>query len=312
MTARQFLAFQSAKSTAAKFRRFLLLIAFSEWLVEQVRHLETLIERVTLLAREQAAASTGLTAEQSKARQDLVDTLVELCGLGEGWAASVGNERLRTNLVVTPTGLAALGLRIEVVAPALLTGLREAADLGAHRSGLTTEVLDGLAGQIDRLVAATTVRDFRDERKSATQELSNALVELMTFLRDVLDPAMRSFQRREPRFYEEYRNSRRIDSRKTKAEDKEEEQEEAQGQETTEPTQAQAPASAPAPTPPAPARPAVTAMREEGIVLDQNAEADAALDKVLGPASDEESDAAERTVPTTAPAPSAPVGGLSS
>jgi hypothetical protein len=310
MTARQFLAFQSAKSTSAKFRRYHLLIAVNEWLADQVRHLDTLIERVTLLAREQAAASTGLTAEQSKARQDLVDTLVELCGLGEGWAASVGNERLRTNLVVTPTGLAALGLRIEVVAPALLTGLREAADLGAHRSGLTNEVVDGLAGQIDRLVAATTVRDFRDERKSATQELSNALVELMTFLRDVLDPAMRSFQRREPRFYEEYRNSRRIDSRKTKADDKEEEQEEAQGQETTEPTQA--PASAPASTPPAPARPAVTAMRAEGMVLDQNAEADAALDKVLGTTSDEEAEATERTVPTASPTPSAPVGGLSS
>jgi hypothetical protein len=310
MTARQFLAFQSAKSTAAKFRRHRLLFAANEWLVEQTDRLNLMIARVTRLAREQAAASTGLTVEQGKARQDLADTLVEVCGLGEGWAASVGNERLRTNLTVTATGLAALGLRIEVVAPTLLTSLREASALGASRSGVTTEVLDALGAQIDRLIASSSVRDLRDERKSATQELSTALLELMTFLRDVLDPAMRSFQRREPRFFEEYRNSRRVGGRKAK-EDEAEDQEQEQGQEEKEAAtssaatkaeakgQSKAPAATPvvpaAATPPATTQVSPVAstesqereatrvrMKAEGLVEDQDAAADAELEKVLG------------------------------
>ena len=296
MTARQFLAFQSAKSTAAKFRRHRLLIAANEWLVEQVDRLDVMIERVTNLAREQAAASTGLTAEHGKTRQDLVDTLVEVCGLGEGWAASVGHERLRTNLTVTPTGLAALGLRIEVVAPALLVGLREASSLGAYRSGVTGEVLEDLAAQVDRLIRSTTVRDARDERKSATQELSNALIELMTFLRDVIDPAMRSFQRREPRFYEEYRNSRRVDQRKTKGEEKDEETGNGETESPKEATSGTTGTTVAATTETASA----SVMREEGMVLDQNAEADAALDKVLGESSAEEPDA-DRSAPAAMP-----------
>jgi hypothetical protein len=266
MTARQFHAFQSAKSTAAKFRRHWPLVAANEWFVDQVTELDRLVERVGRLAREQAAASTGLTAEQGKARQDLVNTLVELCGLGEGWAASARHERLRTGLAVTPSGLTALGLRIEVVAPALLGRLREAASLGAQRCGLTPEVLDGLAAQIHRLTSGATVRDARDERKSTTQELNAAVIEMLTFLRDVLDPAMRFFQRSEPRFYDEYRNARRVDGRNAKADAPEESGFEA-------PPVAAAPADDSALT--------STAMQAEGLVLDQNAEADAELDHVL-------------------------------
>jgi hypothetical protein len=294
MTARQFLAFQSAKSTAAKFHRHRLLFAANEWLVEQVDRLNLMIARVTRLAREQAAASTGLTVEQGKARQELADTLVEVCGLGEGWAASVGNERLRTNLTVTPTGLAALGLRIEVVAPTLLTSLREASALGASRSGVTTEVLDALGAQIDRLIASSTVRDLRDERKSATQELSTALLELMTFLRDVLDPAMRSFQRREPRFYEEYRNSRRVGGRKPKESDDEATENADADAEAKVKSKVDQETKGEVTAPVAAASATMVAfegkeaeatgmqMKAEGLVVDQDAAADAELEKVIG------------------------------
>jgi hypothetical protein len=163
---------------------------------------------------------------------------------------------------------------------------------------VTTEVLDALGAQIDRLIASSTVRDLRDERKSATQELSTALLELMTFLRDVLDPAMRSFQRREPRFYEEYRNSRRIGGRKPKESD----------DEATETAEAEADADADAKvkskvdqetkgevTAPVAAAPATMVaseskeaeatgkqMKAEGWVVDQDAEVDAELEKVIG------------------------------
>jgi len=126
MTSRQFLAYQSAKSSAAKFRRHRVLFAANEGLVEEVTKLDGMIERVTVLAREQAAASRGLTLEQRKVREELIATLVEVGGIGEGWAAAVGDEMLRARLTVTQTGLEAVGLRLEVVAPAILEAAREA------------------------------------------------------------------------------------------------------------------------------------------------------------------------------------------
>ena len=267
MTTRQYLALQSAKATSAKFHRHRDEFSNNEGLVHEVDRLDLMISRVMNLAKEQAAATKGLTVENGKVREELAETLLEVGGIGEGWAAAKGNEVLRAKLAVTATGLAGLGLKIEVVAPAILEAAQEAASLGADKYGLTPDLLDDLAAQLQRLSVAPTVRDFRDERKTVTSELSAALIELMTFLRDVIDPLMQGYRRRKPRFFEEYRNARRIGGRKAKEE------------------QPAAPAAAEATTTrplASPADPASTAqMQAEGIVLDQDSEADAELDKVL-------------------------------
>jgi len=88
MTTRQFLAYGSAKSTAAKFARHRLLYAANEGLNEEVGKFNALLDRVGELAQEQAAVALGLTTENSKAREDLIDSLVEIAGIGEGWAAA--------------------------------------------------------------------------------------------------------------------------------------------------------------------------------------------------------------------------------
>jgi hypothetical protein len=272
MTTRQFLALQSAKSTLEKLRKHERTYAHNAGLIEQVAKFNEVLAQVTRLAREQAAASDGLTAENSKARENLIDTLPVLTGIGEGWAAAAGHESLRSRLTTNRTELTALGLRLEVNAPVYLEAAREAGNLGAERFGMTEKLLGQLSTQIEQLAAAPTVRGVRDERKTVTQELSDALVEMMAFLSDVLDPLMRAFLLTAPRFYEEYRNSRRIGGRRSGT-DKEGEVD----------STLETPAEVPAGT--------GLQMASQGLVVDEDAEADAALEAAL---TDKETTAANR------------------
>ena len=213
MTSRQFHAYQSAKATAAALRRYRDVYAHNEGMVAEVSRVEAMLERVTHLAQEQLSVTKGGAATGLRARQELIVRLWEVCGIGEGWAAAVGREELRARLTVTEAGLSALGLRILLLAPVLLSAAQEAASLGAARYGLTGEVLADLAGHIERLGVARSSRDAIDERKAVTAELDRALKELMAFLRDVLDPLMQGYRRRAPRFLEAYRLARRIGGR---------------------------------------------------------------------------------------------------
>jgi hypothetical protein len=215
---------------------------------------------VNRLAREQAASSEGLTVENSKAREKLIDTLLVVTGIGQGWAAAAGHETLRSRLTTSRTELIALGLRLDVNAHTYLDAAREARHLGAERFGMTDALLGRLSEQIDQVTAAPTVRGVRDERKTVTKELSDALVEMMGFLSDVLGPLMRAFLLTEPRFYEEYRNSRRVGGRRSGADNADEEGT-VQSAEVPAGTGAQ--------------------MASQGLVVDEDAEADAALNATL-------------------------------
>jgi hypothetical protein len=293
MTTRQFLALQSAQATSAKFHRHHEVYADNEGLAEEVVTLDGMIDEVTDLAKQQAEVAKGLTVEQGRAREELVATLVEICGIGEGWAAKVKNDVLHAQLTVTATELTALGLKIGLVAPTLFEAARRAADLGAARYGLTEARLADLEGKIRQLVQAPTVRDRRDERKAVTEGLNTALVTLMTYLQDVIDPMVRAYERTEPRFYTEYRNSRRVGGRKSKESEASEtsdasdaSEEEAEGVAETPvaatdsgATRGQAVPAAAAQL--SPAEEIRVKMAAQGLVVDQDAEADAALDHVL-------------------------------
>ena len=271
MTTRQFLAYGSAKSTAAKFARHRLLYAANEGLNEEVGTFNALLERVGDLAQEQAAVAMGLTTENSKAREDLILSLVEIAGIGEGWAAAKGQEILRAKLTTSRSDLSALGLRIELHAAPILKAATEAFNLGASRYGMTQEMLDDLSRQIQTVAKMSTVRDSRDARKTVTTELGKAIVEMMAFLLNVIDPLMNGYQRREPRFFEEYRNSRRIGGKATEKDE-----------ETKAEDSAQAETAKPSTAPKAQAASTDEQMTAEGLVIDQDDEADAALAQVTG------------------------------
>jgi len=136
---------------------------------------------------------------------------------------------------------------------------------------MTQEMLNDLGRQIESVSKMATVRDSRDARKTVTTELGKAIVEMMAFLLNVIDPLMNGYQRREPRFFEEYRNSRRIGG---KVAEKDEETEEEDS--------AQAEATKPSPAPKAQAASTDEQMTAEGLVVDQDDEADAALAQVTG------------------------------
>jgi len=274
MTARQFLALQSARSTAAKLRKHRASYDGNEGFKEQVDVLHGHLSRVDLLAREQAAAAQGTGDLQVVARDQLVNSLLIVSGLGEGWAAATGQTLLRHRLTAHRTELLGWGLRLDVRADNLLQAAREAASLGAVRFGLTTELLDELAGHIVAWTKSSTTREFRDERKTVTQDLGDAVVETMTFLRDVIDPLMRGFLRSDPRFFEEYRNSRRIGGRRTS-------REEAAAPEAADRTLTPSgPGAMPSQGQGADAG---ARMVSEGWVVDEDDAADAALEAVLTP-----------------------------
>ena len=261
MTARQFLALQSAKATSEKFRKYKHLYNGNPGFAEQVGKFDGYLSRVNQLAREQAGSAEGLTVENSKAREKLIDTLLVVTGIGQGWAAAAGHETLRRRLTTSRTELIALGLRLDMNAHAYLEAACEARDLGAERFGMTEALLGRLSQQIDQITSAPTVRGVRDERKTVTKELSDALVEMIGFLSEVLDPLMRAFLLTEPRFYEEYRNSRRIGGRRSGGSDSGEEESTVPGAEVPAGTGAQ--------------------MVSQGLVVDVDAEADAALNATL-------------------------------
>jgi hypothetical protein len=284
MTARQFLALRSARATAAKLRKHQAAYADLPGFADQVHHLDVLLARIDRLAREQAVAHLGTAAVQAQAREELVDSLVILAGFGEGWAAATGNTLLRHRLATSRTDLLAQGLRLDVRADNLLAAAREALALGADRFGLTHDLVDQTAARLAAWTASATLRDTRDQRKTVTQELGDAVVETMTFLRDVMDPLMRGFLRSAPRFAEEYRHARRIGGRRPAREDQE-----------IAPLDAVAPPAPPLPVAgPAPAADATADLISEGWVVDEDAAADAALEAVLAPA---------ESVPGHVPAP---------
>jgi len=172
-------------------------------------------------------------------------------------------------LTTNRSDLSALGLRLDLHATPILKAATEAFGLGASRYGMTQEMLDDLGRQIKAVSKMSTVRDSRDARKTVTMELGKAIVEMMAFLLNVIDPLMNGYQRREPRFFEEYRNSRRIGGKASGKEEEAKEEDSAQA-ETAKPY------SAPKP----PAASTDEQMTAEGLVVDQDDDADAALAQV--------------------------------
>lgn len=135
-------------------------------------------------------------------RESLIQTICSVSGPLAGWAAVIGDESLRGQLVRTAAELRAMGPTLSDHARAIAAIGRCTLTQGAGHYGLTELALE-------RLLRETREFETRvDACPDAFQTLHGAAEELHAFLRQVLDPLVSGFLLSAPHFCAAYRQAR--------------------------------------------------------------------------------------------------------
>jgi hypothetical protein len=186
------------------------------------------IIRVGTLLGYQEGDRTGIAKNKAKIRTDATNLALTVGGQIKGWAYLQQDLVVSAKVDFTQTSLGELGAKLPYHLIPLLTTAREALASGAGDFGLTPESID----QLGQMIALLDERDIAPqvagvERKTATEELADAIAKLYEQFGEAVDPMMRQFRETHPTFYTEYTNARRIGGRSREEKETETEKESA-------------------------------------------------------------------------------------
>ncbi len=167
----------------------------------------TVFRRLAIKAQLQEQCSlridTELPIDLQLAREALIQACRAVSGPLAGWAAVIGDERLRNQVNSTPDELRAIGQGLIDHARAIAAIGRRTLPQGAGHYGVTKIALERLDQETEAFSAA--VGGF----PGALPSLRTASDQLRFFLRDVMDPLVDGFLLSAPGFCAAYRQARK-------------------------------------------------------------------------------------------------------
>ncbi len=171
----------------------------------------THVHNIQNIAQNQAADSTGLSADKQQLREEMADLTVEIANAVYACARKARNNDLAAKVNVNRSGIlggrdTAAGDTARSVHAAATANL---ANLGPY--GVTTAKLDSLKTAIDTYVASIArPRDARASGATATSQLAGEFAAADAVLTDQMDTLVLQFKSANPVFVADYSNARLI------------------------------------------------------------------------------------------------------
>jgi hypothetical protein len=176
--------------------------------------LQTIIERIDLLAQQQAQRTEGDTALRDGAFAAMAETTFDVTGLASAFAHAHRLTELFHNLNITPRAFNRTRLMLRPNSAQHLHDVVHAEMPRLAACGITAEVLADWQAKID---AATTLLmqplAVAQAKRSATAQLAKEFREADALLTHQIDRLVSPLRKTHPEFYAEYDAARRANRR---------------------------------------------------------------------------------------------------
>jgi len=214
MKSRQLLQLRACRASSAVIQKYLSVWEGNLGFVRIMGMIRESIVRIGSVLGYKEGDRTGIAKSKAKIRVDAINLALTIGGQIKGWAYLQQDLVVSAKVEFTQTSLSDLGAKLPYHLIPLLATAREALAGGAGDFGLTQASID----QLGQMVALLDERDIAPqvagvERKTATEELAEAIAKLYEQFGEAVDPMMRQFREAHPTFYTEYTNARRIGGR---------------------------------------------------------------------------------------------------